>query len=255
MKNPTLILCAALLLAVFPSCKSTRKVVPAFDTIEKEQNFRTTTGYFKVAYRFEYLSVLADRAVLQRVQQEMAAEFFGPEFARPTAAESVAAFDASLEHTYGISPEDSTFKWDGFLHLSSKAALAGDHILTYTIDRAEDSGGAHGIEQTLHANWDLRTGARLTLDEVFSPEGKAALGETIRAQILRDKGVGSWRELMDDHCYNPEAEIMPVDNFLLTTTDITFVYNPYDIACYAAGDTRVKLPLANLAGFKKEIFQ
>lgn len=255
MKNITSIVCVALVVAAFSSCKGTSAVAPAFDVKENEHNFATTTGNFKVTYRFEYLSALADQAVLQKVQQGMADVFFGPENSRPTVSESAAAFEASLADTYGIRSENSEFKWDGFLNITSKAAMVGDHIVSYTVDRAEDNGGAHGMEQTFHANWDLRTGARLTLDDLFTPEGQTALGAAIRARILADKGAKDWQSLMIDHCYNPEAEIMPVDNFMLSATDITFTYNPYDIACYAAGDTRVTLPLANLTGFKKEILQ
>ncbi len=255
MKNTMRIIVAALLIAALPSCKGTSSLSPAFDSIEKETNLPTTTGNFKITYHFEYLSALADAAILQKIQKEMASGFFGPEYARATAVESAAAFDASLAGTYGVRPENSGFKWDGFLHLTSKAVMVGNNILACTVDRAEDNGGAHGMEQTHHANWDLRTGKRLSLDDLFAPEGMAALGEAIRAQILRDKGASSWQQLMTDNCYNPEAEVLPVENFTLTATDITFTYNPYDIACYAAGDTKVTLPLANLAGFKKEILK
>jgi hypothetical protein len=253
MKKITLILSAALLVAALPSCKSSQKVAPAFDTIEKEQSFSTTTGNFRVTYRFEYLSSLADQRVLHRVQEEMASEFFGPEYARPTIAETLTAFDSSLHDAYGVRPGGEDFKWDGFLTLHSKAAVVGEHILTYTVERAEFTGGAHGMEQTHHANWDLLTGERLTLDDLFTPEGKAALSEAIRAQILKDKGAESWAALMTDSCFNSESEVTPTENFLVTEGDITFVYNPYDIACYAAGATHVKIPLANLAGLKKEM--
>jgi hypothetical protein len=131
--------------------------------------------------------------------------------------------------------------------------MVGEHILTYTVERAEFAGGAHGMEQTHHANWNLLTGERLSLDDLFTPEGKAALAEAIRAQIIEDKGVTSWQELAEGQCFNPETEVTATENFALTASDITFVYNPYDIACYAAGATHVKLPLANLPGFRKEI--
>lgn len=255
MKNITTIVCTALVVAAFTSCKGTQAVAPAIDAIDAEHNFATTTGNFEVTYHFEYLSTFADQSILQKIQEEMAAEFFGSEYARPTMNESIAAFDASLADNFGVRSGDSEFRWDGFLNITSKAAMVGNNIVTCTVDRTEDSGGAHGMEQTFHANWNLRTGARLTLDDLFTPEGRAVLGATIRAKILADKGAKDWPALMIDHCYNPEAEIMPVDNFLLSATDITFTYNPYDIACYAAGDTIVTLSLANLAGFKKEILQ
>ena len=255
MKNITLITLAAIIAVAFSSCKGTPAVVPAFDAIEKEQNFATTTGNFEVRYHFEYLSTLADPAVLQKIQLAMASDMFGAVFARTDAGGSAAAFDASLHDTYGIRNDSTAFRWDGYLHLTSKAALVGANTVAFTVNRAEDSGGAHGMEETHVSNYDLRTGDRLTLDALFTPEGKAALAETIRARILKDKGVATWEELATRDCYNAAAEVAPTENFTLTATDITFVYNPYDIACYAAGGTRVTLPVANLAGFKKEILE
>ena len=254
MKNITrIIFTAVLAAAVLSSCKNRpAPVAPTFDAIDKEQNLATTTGNFEVAYHFEYLSTLADQAVLQKIQLAMAADIFGSEFAKTDAGGSAAAFDGSLRAAYGV--RDSTaFKWDGYLHLKSKAALVGANIVSYTVDRSEDSGGAHSMDETHVSNYDLRTGARLSLDGIFTPEGKAALAETIRAQILKNKGVATWDELVTRDCFNAAADIAPTENFLLSATDITFVYNPYDIACYAAGGTRVTLPLANLAGFKKEV--
>lgn len=255
MKKFTEIVAVAVLTAaILASCKNTPATAPAFYTMEKEQNF-AATGNFEVAYRFEYLSALADETVLQKVQLGMVAEFFGPEFVRTDAATSAAAFDGFLTEEYGIRKGSAEFRRDGCLHLKSTAKLVGDHIVAYTVDHVLDVGGAHPMEETRHANWDLRTGARLTLDDIFTPEGRAALGEIIRAQILKDKGTASWEELMTANCYNPAAEVAANDNFTLTATEVTFTYNPYEIACYATGDTRVTLPLANLAGFKKEIFE
>lgn len=255
MKNITRIICVAVLAAAtLASCKSRPAVVaPAFDAIEKTEHLQTTTGNFEVAYRFEYLSALADQAILQKMQLAMAADFFGAEYAKTDAGGSAAAFDEFVKKNYGVRSDSTAFHWDGYLRLHSKAALVGTHIVSYTVDRAEETGGAHGMEETHISNYDLRTGTRLTLDAIFTPQGKAALSEAIRAGILKNKSVSTWEELMNRDCYNAASEVAPTENFLLTATDITFVYNPYDIACYAAGGTRVTLPLANLAGFKKEI--
>jgi hypothetical protein len=269
MKNSTLVIFAALpaciparaltcalvcvLACVLPSCKpKAPAVVPTFGVIEKTQNLQTTTGNFEIAYRFEYLATLADTVVLRKIEREMSAEFFGADYGRFHAVEGASAFDRDAGEVYGIR-DGSAFRWDGYLHLTSKASLVGEHTIAYTVDRVEDSGGAHGMAQTRYANWDIRTGNRLTVDDLFTPEGKAALEGTIRAKILADKGAKDWGRLAAEQCYNPETEALPLDNFLLSATDITFTYNPYEIACYAAGDTRVSVPLANLAGFEYKL--
>jgi hypothetical protein len=256
MKNiKRIVTVAAAAAALIVACKPTPKVLPAFDAIDSEHNLPTTTGNFEVTYHFEYLSALADQAVLRKVQLAMAAEMFGPEFAVTDAGGSVAAFDASLPATYGIRSDSTAFHWDGYLHLTSTAALVGERIASYTVGRAEDTGGAHPMETTHGSNYNLTTGARLALTDLFTPQGMTELGATIRAKILADKGLGTWEELAASECFNPAEQVAPTENFILTATDITFVYNPTDIACYAAGTTRATLPLANLAGFRAEIFK
>ena len=251
MKNINRILFAAATMALaLASCKNTPAVVPTFDVIAGENNLATTTGNFEVKYHFEFLSKFADPAVLEKVQLAMASDMFGPEYAKTDAGGSVAAFEESLQAKYGVR-DSSAFRWDGHLHLTSKATLVDDHTVAYTVDRTEDSGGAHSMDETHVSNYDLRTGARLTLDDLFTPEGKAALAETIRAAILRQKNLATWEELATRDCFNPATEVAATENFSLSATEITFVYNPYDIACYAAGATRVTLPLANLAGLKQ----
>jgi hypothetical protein len=109
------------------------------------------------------------------------------------------------------------------------------------------------METVSYANYDLETGDRLTLDDLFTPEGKAALTERIHAQILADHNAVDWPELSENNCYVAPEEIAPTENFELSADYITFHYNPYDIACYAQGATVVKLPLADLAGFRSDI--
>lgn len=260
MKNFTCILSVAALslaafsAASFSSCKNRpAALAPVFAAIDKTHNLATTTGNFEVMYHFEYLSALSDPAVLQKVQSAMASDFFGPTHVKTDAAATAAAFDASLQSTYGVRADSSAFRWDGYLHLHSKATLVGSHLVSYTVERGEDSGGAHVMQETRCFTYNLLTGARLTLSDLFTPEGKAALADLIRARILKDKGAATWDEIVARDCFNAASEVAPTDNFALTAADITFVYNPYDIACYAAGATKVTLPLANLAGFKKEL--
>jgi len=252
MKNVTSILfAAALTAAALGSCKPKPTVVPAFDKIEHRGEFKTAAGTFDVDYHFEYLSALADPAALQKVQQAMAADFFGPDFAKADARTSAAAFDASLPGAYAMQADSTAI--EGYAHIHSTAALVGENIVAYTVDRDEYTGGAHGMATTTLANYNLATGARLTLDDVFTPEGRTELAGAIRGEIVRMKNVAAWDELVDTECFNPVGEVGPTENFLLGADNITFVYNPYDIACYAAGSTRVTLSTANLAGFRKEL--
>lgn len=234
--------------AVICSCMRTQ---PAFDTISDSETVHWKDKRFDLDYRFEYLSDYRDKDVLQKIQRSMSVDFFGEDYLRDTPAATAEYFRESSLGDYRESVSDE-HSWDGFIKIRSHADLLAGRIVVYTVESATYMGGAHGMETTDYSNYDLRTGERLTLGDLFTPEGKAALPEIIRERILDNLGYPNWGTLMDSTCYYAAAEIRPTENFKLSESHITFMYNPYEIACYAQGHTEVKLSLDRLDGFRKE---
>ncbi len=138
-----------------------------------------------------------------------------------------------------------------FLNVLARMEIIDGKYIVYTIERAEYSGGAHGLETTMYANYDLRTGQRVTLDDLFTPEGKARLANEIRRKILEDNNVSSWAELRDKGCWLEESEVVATENFYLTGDAILFQFNPYEVACYANGSTSVWLSYRELKELMK----
>lgn len=227
---------------------------PEFAVIEKAQTLHSGTSSFEIDYRFEYISWYADDNVMREIQAAQSVDFFGEMFVAVDPMESAKAFDQAVADQYEAT-SSSDLGWSGFMKIRSWNDVVGDRVVVYTIERAEYTGGAHGSETTECANYDLRTGARLALDDLFTPEGKAALTDAIRLAILKEHDKATWDELLATTCYNAEDEVLPTENFSLSEGHITFVYNPYDIGCYAQGGTKVRLALGDLAGFKKEMLE
>jgi hypothetical protein len=244
-------LCAVAAVFALASCKP-KTAAPQFATIEKAETLRAGQGSMELDYRFEYLSGYSGEAVASKIRTAMTADFFGNDYAGTDPAESAKAFEQAVSKQYTDSVSGGR-GWNGYVKIRSHRDVIRDCILAYTVERAEYTGGAHGLETTMYYNYDLRTGARLTLDDVFTPHGKDALAGTIRARILKEYGKTSWNELAAEYCYMDAAKVLPTENFLLSADQITFMYNPYDIACYAQGSTKVRLPLAGLDGFRKEL--
>lgn len=252
MKNFTTALfavCAAAL--ALTSCQQ-KSDKPEFTAIEKNEMFREGPASFDLDYRFEYLSWYSDEAVAAKIRTAMTADFFGEEYVKPNLMESSAAFDQAIADQY-VKSASGDFEWSGFMKIRSHKDVVNDRIVAYTVEHSEYMGGAHGMETIMYYNYDLRTGDRLALDDVFTPQGKAALADRIREQILKDHGKDNWDELGEESCYFSADQVQPTENFLLSAEHITFMYNPYDIACYAQGRTKVKLPLGGLDGFNSEI--
>ncbi len=225
---------------------------PEFAAIEKSEILHSGEKSFELDYRFEYLSWYSNDDVAARVRTSMIVDFFGEEYLKADPMESSKAFDQDVTGQYAEGTSGD-YKWDGFMKMRSHWNLLNDRIVVYTIEKEEYMGGAHGMETVEYANYDLLTGGKLTLDDIFTPEGKAALADRICSQILADHNKDNWEELGEESCYFARSEIRPTENFQLSQEHITFLYNPYDIACFAQGRTKVVLPLNELDGFNKEV--
>jgi hypothetical protein len=111
------------------------------------------------------------------------------------------------------------------------------------------SGGAHGMNTTSGASYDLRTGRRLRYDDIFRPEAQAQLPAML-AQAVRPLVDLKPGEPLDKALF---VKQMPVThNAYLTAGGVVFIYQPYEIASYAQGEVRVFLPLAQVRGLLRE---
>jgi hypothetical protein len=253
MKKITKMFVAVCLGAIALTACGSRNTAPTFAEISKSETFSADDENFKLDYRFDYLSWSENEEVAAKIRTSMIADFFGAEYASVDVMESSKLFDQAIADMYAAQSVDH--KWSGFIKITSHHSTLDDRVLVYTITRSEFFGGAHGMETTLHSNYDLETGDKLTLDDLFTPEGKAALTEQIHAKILTDNNVTDWPMLSEKGCYFAPENILPTENFELSEEQITFFYNPYEIACYAQGSTEVKLPIADLVGFRADVIK
>jgi hypothetical protein len=231
-----------------------KATAPEFAEIVKNETFHAGDETFELVYHFKYLSWSENEEASAKIRTSMIADFFGAEYVAADAMESSEKFDGATADMYATQTSGD-YKWSGSIKIDSHHNLLNDRVLVYSIDRSEYMGGAHGMETVSYANYDLETGDQLTLDDLFTPEGKAALTKQIHDQILADHNAVDWPALSENNCYVSPEEIAPTENFELSTDHITFHYNPYDIACYAQGSTKVKLLLAGLTGFNADIIK
>lgn len=102
---------------------------------------------------------------------------------------------------------------------------ADDKYVSYKMDEWEYSGGAHGSGRVSVGTLSRKTGEKVLLEEFLSKERIAGLkGELKDAALVR---LGSPEAL--------QAEPEVIDNFYLAKDGLHFVYNEYEIACYAEG--------------------
>ncbi len=90
-------------------------------------------------------------------------------------------------------------------------------------------GGAHGYTRITVGTIDRATGRILRLADVVAEEKLDDLADLLRAEVI--KKIGGEENL--------QGEVKPIDNFYIDKDGLHFIFNQYEVACYAAGSIEI----------------
>lgn len=121
-----------------------------------------------------------------------------------------------------------------------------DGCLVYIIDLDMYEGGAHGIRQQLAMNFDEKTGKQITYDDLFVQGYQYTLRELLLEELKKQTDTNTLDELHAKD-YLLTMDIYAPQNFILGDDEITFIYNPYEIAPYDKGNTELTLSYSKLS--------
>lgn len=146
---------------------------------------------------------------------------------------------ASFKENMGEETASVSLDYDLTLDITYKEEKSGK-VDNYTFTVASDTGGAHGIV-TYKTFSFLQTGERVTLLELFTngADGLATVSELVKADLSK-------REFADKD-WIAEGAAPTIDNyqsFVLSDDGVTFIFDPYQVAAYAAGTQIVHIPVA-----------
>ena len=107
-------------------------------------------------------------------------------------------------------------------------------VTNYLITLDYYEGGAHGITQLLTLNMDNKTGEMVTLSDVYGENYEQPLTERLLEALLEKTGARNIGEL-HDRGYLYSMDMFVPANFIVGDDEVTFIYNPYEIAPYSEG--------------------
>lgn len=114
-------------------------------------------------------------------------------------------------------------------------------MLSLYFDQYEFSGGAHGNTIRNSQTWNLQTGHRICLGQLFyRPDYKETLIAQIIAQIEEQMASGI-NYYFDDYIQNVAYNFNPC-NFYLTPNGVVIYFQQYEIAPYASGIPEFIIP-------------
>ncbi|GAB5466817.1 MAG: hypothetical protein Kapaf2KO_22530 [Candidatus Kapaibacteriales bacterium] len=206
--------------------------------------------------RKESVAEVVNREVLEFVT---GGEFLGKNILTPKAA-----FD-SLYSIYKI--DSIEFGTLGAYALEYNVKVETDKygILTISKNSYSYMGGAHPNHSTVYSNYDLYTGNRIILNDILKDSTDKVRFSSIAAKILADslrREMSGYIDLDDaDNLKMSDVEIIKNagyyigdtfelnENFKVSRSGITFLYNPYEIAPYVFGYTKIHIPYTTLKSF------
>ena len=132
--------------------------------------------------------------------------------------------------------------------LSGSLLFKSEQYLTLEFNQFIYTGGAHGLESIFLSTIDREKRQFLTLNDL--PVDQVVLAEVANATFREQKGLDSSSNLSEaGYFWISETEgqfQLPEGNFGLTDSAILLHYNPYEIAAYSEGSTRLIIPLSKL---------
>ena len=138
------------------------------------------------------------------------------------------------------------------MELNSKILLQNDHWLSVEMNGYSFTGGAHGYYYTVLNTFDLKTAESLRLSDLVSDT--TALRSMLETAFVKAHQADMPDAKLEDLLLMPDERLALPLNYCLLPTGIRFLYNPYEVAAYAIGQTDILLTweqLGALADRKK----
>ena len=212
---------------------------------------------------FAYLNPYSEKdSISEAVNYTLKQTFFGDLYAKLAPRTFVDTIASSLIGDYrrdvlesyrtdvenGVIPENMP-KWYNYdFRITSTLEKGRDSIWNYQMTTFQYTGGAHPNTWSKWVNIDALTGRPLEKDETFATADKAEIRRLILEKIIEAtnerletdtvtslEGLHANGVLLDEDVFIPE-------NFLLKDYEVTFLYNPYEIAPYYMGQFELHIP-------------
>jgi len=256
-----LLFCIAAIAVVLTGCRQ-QAADFATEQYTLENNAVLKDGYpdtIAISINFEYPTQMASDSVLLAVQHQLLNEMFGEAYAEMEPQQAMEAYSAMLITEYrennipvldelkndGVDPEEPMSMLQAAHALDGRVMGIVRGIMSYGVERYVYNGGAHGSNFRMFCNYDVETGKPVAEADFFVDDYEAALTDLLlECMIAQNDEIALIADLQEAG-YNVD-EIHPNGNFYLAEEGVTYVFNPYDIAPYALGETEILLPWERL---------
>lgn len=142
---------------------------------------------------------------------------------------------------------DYPFAWE--IEVEGSAMHQSNKVLSVALNAYSYTGGAHPNIFLDLINFDLSSGKKLSLADIFSDEDQ--LKALVEKKFREVREIESSISIVDAGFFWGDAFSLP-QNFALQEEGVYFHYNPYEAAAYALGATEFTIPYDDLKGVMRQ---
>lgn len=166
----------------------------------------------------------------------------------------VASYRRDIVPLYREDAADPSKKswYDYHYNIETSLGEGDDDVIVYLADIDYYEGGAHGVALRLAANFDKKTGERLPAKWENAPHVSKKLSKLLTEALMDKLDAKNLDELHEKGYLYDTDELAPSKNFIWGDDEVTFIYNVYEIAPYAAGRIEVALDRSDVEKILEE---
>ena len=220
-----------------------------------------------VSIHIEYPTAIGKTNALNNIQRDLKHRLFGEAYIDMEPQQALDAYVAMLKTEYKINNLPLKEDWEKDNRDYEYAPICCEEqvltgsvmgevkgILSYCVERYVYTGGAHGSNFRQFVNYNLQTGEQIDEEQLFAENYQEPLTQLLLQYMVEQNDEIALIQDLQEAGYNVD-DIHPNDNFYLAEEGITYVFNPYDIAPYALGETEILIPWSALQNILKPEFQ
>ena len=159
-------------------------------------------------------------------------------FADSTEAE----WKQELAERYADQPEYRDILQYHYSVEGSPVENGNDSIISYQTNTSCYLGGAHGSYVVFYFNFDKKTGKLLSISDIVPADKEKLMLKAMEEQLCKDWEAKDLADLQENTGITMLGDLYLTNNFLIKGDSISFLFNQYEIAPYAAGLIGVTLP-------------
>jgi hypothetical protein len=133
---------------------------------------------------------------------------------------------------------DSPGKW--YIEVTTDSSVFADGYFTLQIETTEYMGGAHPNYHTALKSYSLASGEPV---DVLSHFDQETLKREAEKRFREVHSLSGNESLNDEGMVFPDGTFVLPENMGITPDGLKLIYNPYEVASYAEGQTVITIPL------------